>query len=395
MKKRILLADDEALERRALSLILSQMDEYDLELIEASNGRQAVEAALKAPISLALLDVRMPGMDGIAAARELKAIDPKIRIIFVTAFDSFDYAREALRLGVDEYLVKPAEAETVKTTVRKALNKGEEERSFRESLDEGKRIAAFMKLHGQKDYLTIILRPTELESIKTELKGVRLRQLAEYSGTLLRSKGWQLVSGITRTEVQIFAAMPKEMATSRLEKVKTELEECIQSAAKALGFKIAMGASPYSGSGESNIFATSLDALSLTREKNPLVILMPSTEDGISDKTCCGDALVEKALDFMRAHLADDCSLNDAALSLSCSPFYLSRMFSSHTGTTFVQAFTRLRIDAAKALLRTGQYSVKEAGILMGFSDPAYFTRVFKKLEGITPTHFKDKTESP
>ena len=104
---RILLADDHALLRQGLRLIIER--EPDLRVVaEAGNGREAVEQALAHRPDLAILDVAMPGLNGLAAARELRKRLPELRILMLSMHDNEQFFLEALEAGADGYLLKSA-----------------------------------------------------------------------------------------------------------------------------------------------------------------------------------------------------------------------------------------------------------------------------------------------
>ena len=105
MTTRILLADDHALVRRGVRLILD--GEPDLTVIaEAADGAEAVELARADPPDLAILDIAMPRMTGLQAARELSRSRPGLRILFLTMYDNEQYFFEALRVGAAGYVLK-------------------------------------------------------------------------------------------------------------------------------------------------------------------------------------------------------------------------------------------------------------------------------------------------
>jgi len=102
---RILLADDHALVRRGVRLILD--NEPDLVVVaEAADGAEAVELAKADPPDLAILDIAMPRMTGLQAARELSRSRPGLRILFLTMYDNEQYFFEALRVGAAGYVLK-------------------------------------------------------------------------------------------------------------------------------------------------------------------------------------------------------------------------------------------------------------------------------------------------
>ena len=104
---RILLADDHAVVRRGLRLVLD--GEPDLQVVaEADDGVEALEAALRTPCDLAILDVTMPRMGGLQAARELLARRPALRILMLSMHRDEQFVLEALRAGAAGYVVKSA-----------------------------------------------------------------------------------------------------------------------------------------------------------------------------------------------------------------------------------------------------------------------------------------------
>jgi DNA-binding NarL/FixJ family response regulator len=107
LKTRILLADDHAMVRRGLRHVLDA--EPDLEVsAEADDGRSAVQRALDEEIDLAILDVSMPRLTGLQAARELLTVRPDLRVLILSMHDNEEYFFEALRAGASGYVLKSA-----------------------------------------------------------------------------------------------------------------------------------------------------------------------------------------------------------------------------------------------------------------------------------------------
>jgi DNA-binding NarL/FixJ family response regulator len=105
LKTRILLADDHTVVRRGLLLVLD--GEHDLEVIaEAGDGAEAVQKALAEDVDLAILDVAMPRMTGLQAARELTRRRPELRVLILSMYDNEQYFFEALKAGASGYVLK-------------------------------------------------------------------------------------------------------------------------------------------------------------------------------------------------------------------------------------------------------------------------------------------------
>jgi two-component system, response regulator YesN len=109
MRYTVLIADDEELEREALSRLVAAEAPGEPEIITAANGREVVALAAAGDVDIALLDIRMPGLSGLEAAESLRAASPDLALVFISAFDFFAYAQHALRLRAEDYLIKPVE----------------------------------------------------------------------------------------------------------------------------------------------------------------------------------------------------------------------------------------------------------------------------------------------
>jgi DNA-binding NarL/FixJ family response regulator len=120
LKARILLADDHAVVRRGLRMVLDSQP--DLEVVaEAGDGAEALATALGAPLDLAILDIAMPRMTGLHAARELSRRRPDIRIVILSMHENEQYLYEALKAGASGYVVKTVADRELVEACRAAL----------------------------------------------------------------------------------------------------------------------------------------------------------------------------------------------------------------------------------------------------------------------------------
>jgi two-component system response regulator YesN len=129
---RLLIADDEKLEREALAELVQRRFEREVVLEVAENGRKAADTAVLWGADLILMDIEMPGMSGLDAARAVLAQRPSCRVIFVTAYSLFQYAHEAVHLGACDYLLKPMDPDELEASVRRAMRQIETERKLEE-----------------------------------------------------------------------------------------------------------------------------------------------------------------------------------------------------------------------------------------------------------------------
>jgi DNA-binding NarL/FixJ family response regulator len=118
---RVLLADDQALFRRGINAVLN--GEEDIEVVaEAEDGKSAIRLAEEYVPDVVLMDVRMPGIGGIEAARQIKASCPSTAILMLTVSDEEDDLYDAIKAGANGYLLKEVSIATVAVAIRDAMN---------------------------------------------------------------------------------------------------------------------------------------------------------------------------------------------------------------------------------------------------------------------------------
>jgi DNA-binding NarL/FixJ family response regulator len=117
MTIRVLVADDQSMVRAGFRMLLSQ--EQDIEVVaEASNGLEAVDKAARFRPTVALMDIRMPELDGLEATRQILAADDTARILILTTFDLDEYVYEALRAGASGFVLKDDPPEQLLAAIR-------------------------------------------------------------------------------------------------------------------------------------------------------------------------------------------------------------------------------------------------------------------------------------
>ena len=233
----LLIADDENLELKVLEKTVKKHFVDELEIFASSNGRKASQICDEVKPDIALLDIEMPGMNGIELAKYIKEKYAECIIIFITAYDRFDYAIEAMHIKAFDYLLKPWKEERL------------------------------------------------CELINTAIENVRSMQ-------------------------------------------KTDS-------------------------------------------------IVHSQKDIIKD--------------YIDRNYKKDISAKDVAGILGYSDVYFSKVFKQLFDDNFINYLTKIRIDRAKVLLKDISFNIKEVGKSVGYADSNYFTKVFKRSIGMSPSEYRNR----
>lgn len=127
----VMIADDEVIERMVLHKTLKKHLGDICEIHQAENGREALKIYEEKKIQIAILDIEMPGINGIQTAEKIRETDPYCNIIFLTAFDEFNYAKKAITVRALDYLLKPYQEEELLSVMEEAIRLTEKRKDER------------------------------------------------------------------------------------------------------------------------------------------------------------------------------------------------------------------------------------------------------------------------
>jgi DNA-binding response OmpR family regulator len=183
MKSNILVVDDEPVARQSLTDIL-KLEGHNV--ASAPNGQAAVEYVRTHPIDLMIVDLRMPGMDGLEVIQVINQISPDTEVILLTAFGSTETAIQALRLRIHDYLLKPASPAQVLASVKKGLAR-RSKRSRVNNLTVSNDVDEAIEVFSLKDGTTVDLSRRQIKHKNkvehlTPAEGRLLRILIENEG---------------------------------------------------------------------------------------------------------------------------------------------------------------------------------------------------------------------
>lgn len=445
---RLLIADDEALEREGLELIITRAMPGTFEIVHADNGRKAIQLAEQYRPDIVLMDIKMPGIQGLEALQEIRAMNSQVKMALVTAYDYFAYAKQALTLGAKDYIVKPAKQEQIIGLITKLVQELDQERSKRymelslrdkvsqllplvenelammlmndQVLDWNvEQMAEFAEFSPQRGYAIVIALPDRSHDGE---QGSRLQKERVYQ-TVKSFIALQLpciVSPIVHDHMAIFVRMEAGAMYSKGETMSwgDRLHQLLYGT-EHLPVRIGFGSLKH---GIRALRASYLEAVWAAKcgmtdvvhyEDIPAPSVgsepermerLASIRNGLADQSAVqavmrqvrsrreqeAGSVMEQAKAFVHEHFQDNISMEEVAEQVHLSPFYFSKLFKQHFGETFTDYITQLRIAHARTLIEQNRLSLKEICFEVGYKDPNYFSRVFKKVTGVAPTEYRN-----
>lgn len=341
---KVLIVDDEELERKVLAFTLRNSN-LPLEIIgEAGSGRDALLQVQAMPPDLVIMDIKMPGMDGIEATKQIKMLDPTIEVIMLTAYGKFSYSQQAIKAQASDYLLKPIQPQQLIQAVAAAFE----------------RLALKSFQPGPARNLTKIMEQVRLLNLREARRELDLllddvaREHSEIQKTFLHALGWRILVIVEQAALSA-GADPLEFTA-----VEKEQGQALTQVASLQDFR---------GWGDA-LLDQCEGLLGTCSEKVDL-------------------ALVRKAMVYIESHYAEDISLASVAAHVHLSPTYLSRIFSKKAGTRFSDFVIRVRLQAAKQRLSGSGETIEQIANTTGFRSGSYLTYVFKKHEGLTPSEYR------
>ncbi len=473
---KILVADDEELERDALEVLIHRFEE-DAEVVKARNGKEALFHALADDVDLCILDIRMPLMSGLDVASAIKREKPDLPFLFLTAWGEFSYAQKAIRLGANDYLVKPISYQMLKQALERIISRIEKRRvtpagiiseSFFSMLKYGSFLSDAEKLfedYGIRDFsgsaLTISSRfhSDLFASLSKDLEGSSARIccyddkirctfiIFGFDKALLHDALFRLGYGDVPAGIGLDFSSLSEISASISSSLKA-YERAVsdksgllcasdlgieQAFDKARVMRLSDELLEYTLSGSLEDVRRALNGISDVFSENPLkmdeaekelyeivmvyrhnvqrkipLFFYPEPEElSVSSLESYLSSLALQAAsavsedrkdkykrvfslisEYLARHYADNPSQEEVAEYVGIRSSYFSRLFKEYYGINFSAYMQNLKMEKAKELLVEGK-SIKEASDMVGFSDPNYFTRVFRAHFGISPKHYK------
>lgn len=405
----ILLVDDEVM---VVALVKKHVDWKALgvnEVLTAYNVRDARRIVCECAVDIIICDIEMPQGNGLTFLAWVKQHNPSIANVILTAYPDFQYAQTAINLGVKKYLLKPVSFEELSETVRSVIReigenrsrrqisepaavakKAREERAFYINLLSGdifpsaEAIAQAAQESGlsleKLEPKAIVYISVQCISSKTACHMLK-HKAEEMYPDIIEIQLWESIYWIfqeTRSSDEIrercerFVKMAEETISGcvyayyQLHVKLATLSECAYNLRQIAQNHCADGHSVY--------------------DADRLIETAAGAEDGY-DKTSSW-AIAEAITNYIHGHYTEPIGRQEIEEALHMNGDYLNRVFKSVTGYSLIQYMQYYRVLASKRLMSEEHMMVSEAAGKVGFDNPAYFSKVFKKWIKITPDEF-------
>lgn len=411
---KLLIVDDEPLVQVGIRSMLD-WSSYGIEVVEtASNGAQAMKIIDEKHPEIVITDIKMPVMDGLELIRECRSKygSELPEFIFLTSYEDFGFVKEAIRNQASDYLIK---VELTKDALLDTLT-GVLERVKKKSAPAVSEPAGLVDNLYDKFFIRLLNNLFESEE-QFNLLCKDLSLDFSYSGYVCcygKFDDVQKDSLPLEKRLGLFAnsiQMVKELAGKYMPCYCVSLD----GRHFAIIFCLDGEASPDSGirGRISAILESISDSLtkyynvsfaygigrfvkypqiifeSCKSARDELKAILSSGEgEGLTENTDAANHIVRNVKKYIKEHIREKLSLNDVSARFGISPNYLSQLFSKYNDTGFSEYINICKIKESKLLLSKENLKVYEVADLMGFESSFYFSKVFKKYEGISPTEY-------
>ncbi|BBI35734.1 response regulator [Cohnella abietis] len=385
--KNLLVVEDETLIRLGMKVMLD-WTEIGVQIVgDAANGKEAMQLIESQRIDIVITDIRMPVMDGIELIRMCKEKYPHIRFIILSSYDDFQYAREAIQLGVADYILKPTmNVEEIKVSIDKILQTFPQDelsntvQSPMESLAQQELLKGHILENAlQEEVLKLREEEKGLFHIPFWQRDIQVGLVASKNQGLSLDILFQIIKDHLDFVKMEAVMLRSGVIVVFLKEAETEScgfhlwrEELVWKVKQSLGTEIYWHERPAQLEWSQTRRTINEMSLNVKLERN----------EGISE-------IVQKALEFMTARFQEPIGLEQVADVVGVTPSYFSRLFKHNTGQSFIQYLSKLRFEMAKELLMNSSMTAASVGKAIGYPNPRYFTKWFKVMAGFTPNEYR------
>ncbi|MDF2877989.1 MAG: response regulator receiver protein [Clostridia bacterium] len=393
---KVLIADDEPKIRKGIKNILD-WGMLDFEIIaEAEDGEVAFERAAATTPDLLLVDICMPFINGLELIHKLQSVLNNPVIIIISGHDEFEYAQQALKLKVFDYILKPVEKEVLLSAVIRAKQHiiSRRNKSIKEAftLKQLKKSSHYLKETFLQEWIQGQVKEEEAARQfayfnigQTSSMGLILIRLTDKS-TAIMEEGWDIellayaIENIAREAMQGFKELTSFIDTKNQIVLISDSDPITKW--NGLGISIERYIEQYLKREviiEAQLIDSQADIKNAYQEVCARLIER-------SQKT----PIVGTIQRYLEKHYSNpELSLTQIAGEIGISQTYLTRLLKQELGFSFIDYLTQVRLKKAVVLMQDPHIKVYEVAEMVGYTSQHYFSKVFKKAFNISPLDYK------
>ena len=332
-----------------------------------TDGVAALEVLRASPANILLTDIKMGRMDGLELTRLVKEAFPQVRLVIMSAYEEFGFAQHAVRVGVEDYIVKPIDLDQLADTFRRVT----------EGLDrEWAQKAQWMGINRRIDELGE-------------------RSVEDY----YRASG-ALNAGIIEHLARVTLLGSAQEIAEDVERLKANLDAVSGGSFVFLVAALGMLAGRLNDNGQlpqtqrQALITLQKEAMKCQKMEDAMAMLRACLE-GIAGELAEDSkdvkGLIQTACRYVQAEYArSGLRIREAATHVGLSPSYFSAMFAKHAGESFSEYLLRVRMKEAQLLLSSTELRTYEIAYKVGYDNATYFSTLFKRYSGMTVSQYRE-----
>jgi two-component system response regulator YesN len=372
---KLLIVDDQISLHRYLDKVMNWREMGFMQVQHAYDGEEAASMVEAFRPHMMIMDIHMPMLNGIESLKRIQQSSHLPRTIILSAYDQFEYARDALRLQVSHYLLKPVDADQLREVMREMILEAAS--------------AARQSIRSELDR-TIYSGAIEAESLSVVRKGLEVLSVDRFAiltfvdstsskddySSLLQEQADRKIRCVigckNKKEWVVFVGGGDDLTRGQLREFSESVLE--QAAASSPAHKLSVGTS------------------SIAQDAAFLPQLITESAEAISGPADTGSRLKDamfRIKPYVDSRYQEDLSLQSVAGRFDIDKYQLSRVFKQEFGVNYWSYVIKVRMEKAADLLIGTNWKNGRIAEHTGFLDESHFSRAFKKYYGVTPKEYR------
>ncbi len=381
---KMILADDEPVITRGIQKLID-FRALGIEVVGVyEDGKSAFDALMSLQPELAILDIAMPRMNGIDIIREAAKLGCRTKVIFISGFQDFTYAKSAVKYGACDYLLKPVIREELLTAIESAMKQLGGESSPADAPHHEEALPDYSALISEEETTYL---PVYAGLLFTESAGEQTKKLARFSFRTNISQ-WMDAE-------QLGICFAKDGNTAIVFRGKSRTDVYRHLAGIREKIRHMTGLNSYYVMGREIAKMSEIpDAYAECLDHKDYQFFGSSLPDGILDLYAEGTESIRSAIAYIEAHFREEMTLSDVADAVHMNPYYFSSFFKKQTGENYKDYIAKIRAKHAMILLNNSDLKNYEIAAAAGFSDTRSMNNAFVKCYGMLPNEYRKKQDT-